>query len=339
MLRVSLPAHLPAVHEFARDFAPDLVHVHHGLLWPVAADMAADMTSDRREAGALPLATAYTAHVLQRYQDTLRGLSHPTLSTQAEERALAEAHAVMAPSQAVAAYLLETAGVSQERLHIAALGIDDNATARAAAGMDAGGGNARERGPVVYVGRFSDINGVADLLAAVPAIARAYGGMEMVFAGGAPHNRKAAARWQRHIADALSEVPVRLSFPGWLDAAELSQLYARARMLVIPSWFETFGLVALEGMLHGVPIVATSGGALGELLSHGRTAVVVRPRAPEALSEGALSLLADPAYAARLSRAAAEHARRAYAWPSVMPALLSAYAAARQISAVFEHHR
>lgn len=312
VLRVSTPAQLDAARAFARDVGPSVLHVHHDMLWPLAAELRA----------ALGVRAAVTVHVLQAEQSRLRGLGEATLSERAQAQALAEADAVLAPSRAVADALRTMAVPAlDQRLLVTPLGIAD-ADADSAAPPDAPARTAHE---VLYAGRFADINGMAEVVAAIPRIAARVPAARFVLAGGLPENAKAEARWRRRFATQLpSALRERVSLPGWLPAAALRERYDRAAVLLAPSWFETFGLVVAEAMARGVPIAATSAGALGEHLVHERSALLSAPRDVDGLVENACRLLADRALAARLGRAAAE-AARVFSWRARLPALLRVY--------------
>ena len=127
VLRVSTPAQLDAARAFARDVGPSVLHVHHDMLWPLAAELRA----------ALGVRAAVTVHVLQAEQSRLRGLGEATLSERAQAQALAEADAVLAPSRAVADALRTMAVPAlDQRLLVTPLGIAD-ADADSAAPPDA----------------------------------------------------------------------------------------------------------------------------------------------------------------------------------------------------------
>jgi glycosyltransferase involved in cell wall biosynthesis len=84
-----------------------------------------------------------------------------------------------------------------------------------------------------------------------------------------------------------AEFPVprdHVYFTGWLSAEELAAWYQKADILVVPSWYEPFGMVVLEGMLYGLPIVASNIGGPAEILGDGRTGILVPPRDPAALA-------------------------------------------------------
>ena len=82
---------------------------------------------------------------------------------------------------------------------------------------------------------------------------------------------------------------------------ELAGMYAEAQVAVVPSLYEGFSLPAIEAMACGVPLVATTGGALPEVVGDdGETALLVTPNDPEALATGIRRILDDDALAARL---------------------------------------
>jgi D-inositol-3-phosphate glycosyltransferase len=147
-----------------------------------------------------------------------------------------------------------------------------------------------------------------------------------VIAGGIPGNTKAEGRWRRQWAErATPAAGARVRLAGWLSAPDLGRLYAAASVLAVPSHVETFGLVALEGMLHGVPIVAADIPALRELIVDGESGLVYRRGDPLALADAIVDLLGDAERARRLGREAAVTVRRERLWEHVLPALRRVY--------------
>jgi phosphatidylinositol alpha-mannosyltransferase len=101
---------------------------------------------------------------------------------------------------------------------------------------------------------------------------------------------------------------------GEVSAAELSAAYAAADVCVVPSLGgESFGLVALEALAHGVPVIATRIRGYAEWLGRSEAAELVPPGDAAALAEAIRALGADPERHARAARAASPHAAR-YDW-------------------------
>lgn len=87
----------------------------------------------------------------------------------------------------------------------------------------------------------------------------------------------------------------RLEVRPWARRDELPDLYARAAVFVFPSiWPETLGIVGLEAMAHGVPVVASDVGGVRQWLRHNENGLLVRPKDPVALAEAVGQLLASP---------------------------------------------
>ena len=240
----------------------------------------------------------------------------------AQEQALAQADSIIAPSQAVARLLIDHEPELKTRLQVVALGIEDSDLARRAAQTRA----QRTNGPVLYVGRFADIKGTAELFTAIPQILNHVPSTHFVIAGGIPDNRKAEARWlRRWSAMAPVESQKRVHFAGWLSHQALAQKYWDARILISPSWFETFGLVVLEAMLHGMAICATRTDSIAELITHERTGLLAVPRDIDTIVRNTVALLEQPERAVELGATAATTARRYHLWPNVIHKLTAAY--------------
>ena len=257
----------------------DIVHVHHESLWGVGHQLT---QHEQRP-------TVFTVHVLQAEQNRLRDILS-TRSSEAQDEALGACSIVHAPSQAVADRLLAGNPSLEKKLVVLRLGHPDWPGAAAAA--TAAHRTADENPLLLYVGRFADINGFAELLRALPVIFAAHPTLRATIAGGLPGNARAERRWKRRWETLAGPLAPRLHWAGWLSPGALSRLYGEASMLVVPSWFETFGQVALEGMLHGVPLITTGAGALAEIASD-TTARLIPPRDASAIAGAVDDLLAD----------------------------------------------
>lgn len=301
-----------AALSFAVDFAPDLLHVHHGMLWDVAERL-------RDRVGCPAVKSVHVAHAAM---NRLRGIEEETLSLRGQRRALARADAVVVPSRAAA----EAIGAPR-RVSVIGHGIDDTDIARDAAFRR----RPFDRLRVLSVGRFADVKGTEDLFELMPLVLGRVSDVTFEIVGGIPDNRRGEARWrERWSRSAPPAVRRRTRFTGWLPSTEVALRYADASLLVVPSRFETFGLVALEGMLHGLPVVAADGGGLGELIEHGETGLLSPAGDVRALVENVVSLLTDPERASALGRSAAHAVREARLWRHVAPRIVRLYRELRE---------
>jgi glycosyltransferase involved in cell wall biosynthesis len=117
----------------------------------------------------------------------------------------------------------------------------------------------------------------------------------------------------------------QIHFTGWLTPDKVNEWYERADILVMPSWYEPFGMVILEGMLHGLPIAATSVGGPGDILEHRRNALLFPPRNVEALTDAMLQLIRKPDLRQRIGREAAREVRKNWLWPNVVKKMRDVY--------------
>jgi glycosyltransferase involved in cell wall biosynthesis len=314
VFRLSSPVHLDAARGFARAQRPTLLHVHHGMLWSFAAEL--------RTLCAVP--AVKTVHVVQRQMNALRGTRERTLSLAGQDTALAAADRIIAPSRAAADLLLTANPQLAARLRVVGHGIDDTRTARAAAARQVG---AAARGPLLAVGRFDEVKGTPELFEVLRLVLARLPGATAVVAGGVPANRRGEERWMRSWrAHSPEAVQARVRFTGWLGPVALAAWYRKAAVLVLSSRYETFGLVVLEAMLHGLPTAATAAGGVAELLVHGDTGLLSPPDEPAALAEHATALLTDGELAHRLGRNAAARARSTHLWEHILPRVLAVYA-------------
>jgi glycosyltransferase involved in cell wall biosynthesis len=101
----------------------------------------------------------------------------------------------------------------------------------------------------------------------------------------------------------LGALPKNARYAGWLTPAQLEAYYRSAEVVVMPSRWEGFGLVAVEAMRAGLPVIASSVGGLTEIIEDGKTGVLVKPNdvaalvaALRGLDEQSLRVMGDAAY-------------------------------------------
>jgi glycosyltransferase involved in cell wall biosynthesis len=114
-----------------------------------------------------------------------------------------------------------------------------------------------------------------------------------------------------------------VQFTGRLTQDELVKRYSRAKIAVVPSLYEGFGLPAAEAMACGTPVIATTGGALPEVV--GDAGVLVPPRSPDALADAIKRLLNDKQSQQRMSEAGRERVKQRFNWRQAARKTLGVY--------------
>jgi glycosyltransferase involved in cell wall biosynthesis len=157
-------------------------------------------------------------------------------------------------------------------------------------------------GTMLFCGRLSPEKGLDLLLRAAARLDRPW---RLLVAGDGMERGPA-----EHLARRLG-VADRVEFRGWTDRAALSALYANAAVVAVPSrWPEPFGIVGLEAMSHGRPVVAFAVGGIPEWLDDGVNGFLIRPYDIEELADRLQELLDAPERARTMGergRARVEH--------------------------------
>jgi len=182
------------------------------------------------------------------------------------------------------------------------------------------GSGHEHRRRVVFAGRLVRPKGVEVLIEA----ARAVDG-EFVICGS---GRRLGALRKRASRLGVGE---RVSFTGWLPPEQLAHELAEASVVAIPSlWPEPFGLVGIEALAAGRPVVASATGGVEDWLDHERSGLSVTPGDVGALAGALQELLADPARQQAMGEAGRRAVAERFTERHHVEALLDAYAAARQ---------
>jgi glycosyltransferase involved in cell wall biosynthesis len=175
-----------------------------------------------------------------------------------------------------------------------------------------------EHGPILFVGTLEPRKNVGGLLDGYERLLTAGRPVPELLIAGRP--TPAAKAWLAR----LDRPPLvgHVRHLGYVSDAERRALYERARLLVLPSFNEGFGLPVLEAMTVGVPVVASNRGAIPEVL--GDAGPMVEPDDPEGLAEAMARMLFDRPAA---ERAAARGFRRSrlFRWSASADALREAY--------------
>ncbi|HEX2150348.1 MAG TPA: glycosyltransferase [Actinomycetota bacterium] len=279
----------------------DVVHSHYWLSGKVAAIVSARWK--------VPF--VHTFHTLGREKNRARrpgDLMEPEFRLDGEARVIADACAIVASTAEERKALIELYSAHPERIHLIPPGVDhstfrpdDRETAKEALGL-AG------KKVMLFVGRLQPLK-AADI--AVEALGHlvdwgrlGLDDVRLLIVGGSSGQSGAGemGRLAKLVEDlGLTEA---VQFIPAQPHHGLPAFYQAADVCLVPSYTESFGLVALEAQASGVPVVGSAVGGLKAIVRHGQTGFLVSPGASEAFAERAWMVLSDPRLSESMGRLA-----------------------------------
>jgi D-inositol-3-phosphate glycosyltransferase len=182
---------------------------------------------------------------------------------------------------------------------------------------------AQDEKVLLFVGRIQRLKGLEILLRALAQLGDL--NVRVVVVGGQPstsHEAREITRL-RNLSNKL-RIQDRVTFTGAVPHEKLPTYYAAADATVMPSSYESFGLVAVESLACGTPVVATRVGGLTAIIKDGETGLLVPWRDPALFAERLRTILADDVLRARLAAQARPSVQR-YAWDRIAEQHLGLY--------------
>jgi glycogen synthase len=160
-------------------------------------------------------------------------------------------------------------------------------------------------------GRVQFEKGFQVLARAISTLRTRRGGLECIIAGRGSYLPELQSQLD---IEGVSDV---VTLPGFLSDHELRAAIHRAACVVIPSLYEPFGVVALEALAGGAPLIVADTGGLAELVGGTGSALLFEPGNAEQLADRIDQLLGDPALAARMRAAGVELLEATYTWDAI----------------------
>jgi glycogen synthase len=259
------------------------------------------------------------------------------LSCWVEQTALGMSDAVIAVSHGTRDDILRVTPASPERVHVIYNGIDPYMY-RPVAETDAltRYGIDPTRPYVLFVGRITRQKGIVHLARAIPRIDPA---AQVVLCAGAPDTPEVGREMEEAVAVAERERGGVIWIREMVARDVAIQLYGHAAVFCCPSIYEPFGIINLEAMACGTPVVASRVGGIPEVVVDGETGILVsvdiqsdafEPVDPQRFSDDladALNrVLADHALRERMARAGRERVEREFAWAAIARQTAELYA-------------
>lgn len=172
---------------------------------------------------------------------------------------------------------------------------------------------------IFFVGRLVNEKGAHVLLDAMPKILSYYGNAKLVITGKGPQLEYLKEKAM------LAGISQKVYFTGYISDDNLSRLYKCIDVAVTPSLYEPFGIVALEGMVAGVPVVVSDTGGISEIVEHGVDGMKAYTGNPNSLADSILEILFCPEKADAMKDKALEKVKLLYNWDIISEKTLITY--------------
>ena len=314
----NIPDFVLAVLDYTREhgLTYDVVHSHYWL-----SGLATTLLARR---WGIPHVTTF--HTLAEIKKRARaGEDEPEERSVGEVRVIRTADAIVAFSRHESEAMVRFYDAPADRIKVIPCGVDvdlfrpvDRSEAKQKLGFG-------EDGVVLFVGRLDPLKGVDILMRAVAQLERADTTRTIIVGGG---EADAEMTRLRALCDELG-IAERVSFLGRMAQHELPLYYSAADVSVIPSYYESFGLVALESMACGTPVIASRVGGLPTIVKDGVNGYLIPWRCPEPFADGLDVLLGNAAIRQSMSDASQQTAE-SMSWTAVVDNLLNTYQALLQ---------
>jgi D-inositol-3-phosphate glycosyltransferase len=291
---------------------PDVVHSHFWMSGKAAL----------RAARPLGIPLVHTFHALGAEKRRHQGVADSSpVQRIVEERALArDADRIVATASAEMFELVRM-GANPRHIKVVPCGVDVERFSP--------GGTREERRSnsfrIVTLSRLVERKGVADVIEALALVPQA----ELVIAGGGAYGDASTQREAHRLAALAREAGVaeRVDFRGPVARDDVPALLRSADVVACTPWYEPFGIVALEAMACGVPVIVSAVGGLIDTVVDGVCGLHVPPRNPLLLARALAGLATDAPRRRAFARAGMTRARKRYSWTRVAKETLDIYRA------------
>jgi D-inositol-3-phosphate glycosyltransferase len=330
-LKNDLPLYLPEFAEGILKFSEskgiqyDLIHSHYWM-----SGVAAEILKNRWDAPVIQM--FHTLGVMKNRIARSESEKESPIRIETEKRIVAFANRIVIATPAEKEQLISNYEADKKKLVIIPPGVDTTRfypipedEARAVIGVPSG------NCMILFVGRIEPLKGIETLLRAIALLLQTEEIEEcnyyLAIIGGEPDGNGNDMNSEMARLQKLSRelgIHDTVIFLGKRSQETLPYYYSAAQVVVVPSLYESFGMVALEAMACGVPVIASQVGGLPYLVQDGKTGYVIPDGNPEILKQRLMQLIEAPALRDEMCGQAVEYAR-SYDWSLIAKKVADLY--------------
>ena len=320
-----LPEFLDAMERFSykEGTVYDLIHSHYWLSGWVGARLSSKWN--------IPLLTMF--HTMAYFKDKVLsplGKSEPPLRSQVETQLVEHSDHIVVSSHREKVEMVWNYNASSEKISVIPCGVDPDLFTPRDALKSKVQLNLPPRRFILFVGRIDPVKGIDTLLKAMALVKNKLAngkGVKLLIIGGdidnSDYSKDSEMQRLKQLTDRL-DLKNTVTFLGAQRQDQLLYFYSASELCVLPSRYESFGMVALEAMACGTPVIASKVGGLTSFIQDETTGFLVPEEDEKYLAEKILTLLNDQSLKNRLGIKARSRARE-FSWQNIARQMISLY--------------
>jgi spore coat protein SA len=265
---------------------------------------------------------------------SVKFISHPYMNEQALINYLNLTDSIMVNSHFLKNYILNRTNCDSEKIFVNHLGVNteqfkskwdlDSRPTKEIIKKELGVSNNKI---LLYVGRLIEIKGVHHILEALPELIKVDPSIRLLIAGSALEKSTKHTSYINQLKKQTESIKDHVVFTSFIPHDRIHTLFQISDLLLVPSeQNEAFGLVNVEGMSTGIPVIATESGGMPEIIDHGKTGFLIDPsNVREELTKHILDLLSNPEKIQQMGQESVLRVRNYFTWQHTVERLLMLY--------------
>ncbi|MCF6093328.1 glycosyltransferase family 4 protein [Microaerobacter geothermalis] len=289
-----------SISPYLKKISPDLIHIQcvQGM------ELGKNLKSHYR----VPL--IYTSHSIGREEAEGRINPDQLLVVKQQEKLYETADSIVCPSNMEKRVLLKHYPLWESKVTVIPNGIAE---------IDIPRRKNANLYHLLYVGRLAWSKGLETVIRALPLVVRKHPRTVLHVVG------DGSSSYRRHIQGLIKKYHLdkRVVFHSWMEQRKLSNVYSLSGIVIVPSYYESFGMVVLEAMAHGVPVIVTTAVGVAEDMS--RSVVMkIKPKNVQEMAEAIHHLLSNQSSAKSRGKAGLKLVKK-YFWSNTADQYLALY--------------